>query len=147
MSLGPIKPPTQTMLHSSRGSRVVACLLLGTMSACHTWQPYRPVTPADTELPTRIRFSLDSGESIELTRPRLEGDSVYVGEVSPLRITRVPVASVVSMESAQVAVLPTTVVVVGVVALALVGFSLLVEFHPPGPPRQPAGAVWPSRCP
>lgn len=106
--------------------RIVACVLLGTMSACHTWRPYTGAgSHPDPELPTTVRFNLDSGSSIELTGARLVGDSAYVGEESPGSVTWIPASSVVSMEQEEFAAGRTGLVILGAVAI-VVGLSVAV---------------------
>lgn len=104
--------------------RAVAGLALITTAACSTWSAYSPPLPGDAELPTKVRFTLQSGESIKLTRPQLEGDSVYVGEVSPRRTARVPVSAVAYMEAAHFSAGRTALAVVGLVGVTA-GFLIL----------------------
>lgn len=112
------------MLRSPFASRMVSCLLLMTMSACANWHAYPLPASADVDLPARVRFTLDSGESVKLKHARLEGDSVYVGEVSPRSLVRVPASSVAYIEESRVDPGRTVLAVLGAIGLAF-GFLLL----------------------
>jgi hypothetical protein len=67
--------------------RVVALVVLASLTACTVWQPYA-VAPPYAPLPERVRLTLETGEQVELRDAFIAGDTLVVGrqkENEPMR--------------------------------------------------------------
>ena len=89
------------MLRRTALTRGVAFCLVVFMAACSTWRPYTLPSPPQTELPGRVRLTLQGGGMVTLTDPYLEGDSVWAGLTGPTSMLRVPASRVAGIEASE----------------------------------------------
>jgi len=113
---------------------IAALLLCFHLGGCTTWKPVQvsPREYIEVEDPYKIRFRDATGEWVEVSNPRIEGDTIagttfgmlQNGRIGAIRV-RVGVVDIGSIDGRFVN-MPQTVVAIGVVSSVLVGAILCV---------------------
>lgn len=107
---------------------VLAFTALVAVTACTTWEPY--VVRSNAEMPGRLRLHLQSGQTVVLRSPSLEGDTAWVSLDRDGGWKRVPLRLVEAVEEGHISGARSVLLVVGVVAgavVALVGACVVTD--------------------